>query len=228
MSERRKRNSSKVNLTISVVFHTGLVLAIFFLAAREGMLGKKLKEITVTMAPKEKKPEPPKEKPPEPKLDQAKPAEVPKMLATAPPPRAETAAPPPTEAPPSTAPPTVDLPTMVFDDGAKQVQSVSDPNQLYKGLVEHALRSNWNRPEDANDDGYVAEAELSIYSQGRVTSSRWLKGSGDARWDKSVKAAIAATKGISRPPPKGFPGSFRARFDVEMFKTEEVMKVSSR
>jgi TonB family protein len=227
MSGRRKRNSSKVNLTISVVFHTALVLAIFFLAAREGMLGKKLKEITVTMAPKEKKPESPKEKPPEPKVEQPKQAEAPKMLATAPPPRAETTAPPPAEAP-TAAPPTVDLPTMVFDDGAKQVQSVTDPNQLYKGLVEHALRSNWNRPEDANDDGYVAEAELSIDSQGRVTSSRWVKGSGDAKWDKSVKAAISATKNISRPPPKGFPASFRARFDVEMFKTEEVMKVSSR
>jgi len=228
MSGRRKRNSSRVNLTISLIFHTGLVLAIFFLAAREGMLGKKLKEITVTMAPKEKKPEPPKEKPPEPKIEQPKPAEAPKMLATAPPPRAETAPPPATEAPPTAAPPTVDLPSMVFDDGAKQVQSVSDPSQIYKGLIEHALRSNWNRPEDANDDGYVAEAELNIDAQGKVTSSRWLKGSGDAKWDKSVKAAISSTKSISRPPPKGFPGTFRARFDVEMFKTEEIMKVSSR
>src|ERR1043165_422386 len=113
MTPRKNKNDSKVNLTISLIFHSVLIGAIFFFAAREGMLGKKLKEITVTMAPKEKKPEPPKEKPPEPKLDQAKPAEVPKMLATAPPPRAETAAPPPTEAPPSTAPPTVDLPTMV-------------------------------------------------------------------------------------------------------------------
>ena len=48
----RKTNSSKVNLTISLIFHSLLVLAIVFFAAREGMLGKKLKEITVTMAPK--------------------------------------------------------------------------------------------------------------------------------------------------------------------------------
>src|SRR6266404_5238819 len=135
MNGRRKRNSSKVNLTISVIFHSALVLAIFLLAAREGMLGKKLKEITVTMAPKEKKPEPPKEKPPEPKIDQPKQVEAPKMLATAPPPRSEKVAPPPVEAPPVAAPPTVDLPTMDFNDGAKQVRSVSDPTILYKGLV---------------------------------------------------------------------------------------------
>jgi TonB family protein len=228
MSGRRKRNSSKVNLTISLVFHTTLVLAIFFLAAREGMLGKKLKEITVTMAPKEKKPEPPKEKPPEPKIEPAKQVEAPKMLATAPPPRVENVAPPPTEAPPMAAPPTVDLPTMDFTDGAKQVQSVSDPSVLYKGLVEHALRSNWERPEDIADDSYVAEVELSIDAQGKVVGNRWLKGSGDARWDKTVKAAVTATKSIGRSPPKGFPGTIRARFDVEMFKTEEVIKLSSR
>jgi TonB family protein len=203
-------------------------LAIIFLAAREGMLGKKLKEITVTMAPKEKKPEPPKEKPPEPKIETPKPAEAPKMVAAAPPTRAEVAPPPVAEAPPAAAPPTVDLPTMVFDDGAKQVQEVSDPKLLYKGLVEHALHSNWNRPEDVADDSYIAEVELNIDNHGKVTSSRWLRGSGDARWDKSVKAAVAATKVISRPPPKGFPESFRVRFDVEMFKTEEVMKLSSR
>ena len=69
MIERKKRNSSKVNLIVSVVFHTLAIGAVFFFAAREGMLGKKLKQLTVTMVPKEKKPEPPKEKPPEPKPD---------------------------------------------------------------------------------------------------------------------------------------------------------------
>src|SRR5258708_14000494 len=121
--QRRKRNSSRVNLTISFIFHTTLVLALFYFAARQGILGKKLKEITVTMAPKEKKPEPPKEKAPEPKGEPPKQAEAPKMLATTPP-RVETVALPPPEAPPVVAPPTVDLPTMDFNDGAKQVQSV--------------------------------------------------------------------------------------------------------
>ena len=54
IQERKKRNSSKVNLTISFIFHGILILAVFYFAAREGMLGKKLKEITVTMVKKEK------------------------------------------------------------------------------------------------------------------------------------------------------------------------------
>ncbi|HXP62555.1 MAG TPA: hypothetical protein VN829_18795, partial [Dongiaceae bacterium] len=136
MSERRKRNSSKVNLTISVVFHSLLVAAVFFLAAREGMLGKKLKELTV-VAVKEKKPEPPKEKTPEPKVATAKPAETPKTVAVAPAPRvAAPSTPPPAGAPAAVAPPTVDLPNMNFDDGAKAVVTESDPRLLYKGLVE--------------------------------------------------------------------------------------------
>jgi protein TonB len=227
MIPRKKRNSSKINLTLSVVFHVALVGVLFFFAARQGILGKKLKEITVTMAPKEKKPEPPKEKPPEPKVEQPKPAETPKMVAAAPP-KVEATAPPPAEAPPSVAPPAASLPAFEFNDGAKQVQSTADPNAVYKGIVERALRSHWNRPDDMEDASFVAEVSLSIDAEGKVTSSRWLKVSGNARWDKSVKEAVAATPVISRPPPKGFPPNFVARFDVESQRTEDVMHLSSR
>jgi protein TonB len=228
MTQRKKRNSSKVNLTVSIVFHAALVLALFFFAARQGILGKKLKEITVTMAPKEKKPEPPKEKPPEPKVEQAKPAATPKMVAAAPPKVEAPTAPPPAEAPPTVAPPAANLPSMDFSDGAKEVQSTADPNAVYKGIVEHALRTRWNRPDDMEDASFVAEVSLSIDAEGKVTSSQWLKGSGNARWDKSVKEAVAATRVISRPPPKGFPPTFVARFDVESQRTEDVMHLSSR
>jgi hypothetical protein len=44
---RKPRNSSKVNLAISATFHTVLVLALFYLAAREGFLGKQLHKISV-------------------------------------------------------------------------------------------------------------------------------------------------------------------------------------
>ena len=227
---RRKTNSSKVNLTISLIFHGALVMLVVFFAAREGMLGKKLKEITVTMAPKEKKPEPPKEKPPEPKVEPPKSAETPKVASVAPPPLVQNAAPPPppVQDTPMAAPAAVNLPAMDFSDGAKDVQSVSDPNLIYKGLVEHALRSHWNRPEDMADEKFVAEVEISVDRDGNVTGSRWLKGTGDSRWDNSVKAAIAATKVLSRPPPKGFPPSFLTRFDVESQRTEEVIHLSSK
>ncbi len=230
MNQRRKRNSSKTNLIISAVFHSALILAIFFFAAREGMLGKRLKTLAVTMAPKEKKPEPPKEKPAEPKVEQPKPAETPKLAVTAPPPAAQRVAPPPpvAEAPAAAAPPAVSLPSFEFSDGAKEVQTVSDPKVIYKGLVETALRSHWNRPEDINDETYVAEVELDIDSRGQVTGSHWVRGSGDRRWDDSVKSAVTATKALSRPPPKNFPSKFLARFDVETSRTEEVIQLSSR
>jgi periplasmic protein TonB len=230
MSQRRKANSSKVNLTISLIFHGALVVLIMYLAAREGILGKKLKQLTVTMVPKEKKPEPPKEKPPGPKIEPPKQVETPKLANLAPPPPLQPQAPPPPvqEAPPVTAPAPVSLPAFQFSDGAKDVQSVSDPNLIYKGLVEHALRSHWNRPEDLDDSAFVAEVSLSIDADGNLVGSQWVKGSGNARWDDSVKAAISATKVFSRPPPKGFPQTFLTRFDVESERTEPVLSFNSQ
>ncbi len=228
MIQPRKRNSSKVNLTVSVAFHSLLILAVFFFAAREGMLGRKLREITVTMVPKEKKPEPPKEKPAEPKVEPPKTVDVPKPAPVPPAPKIETATAPAVAAPPSVAPAEVNLPAFEFNDGAKEVQSVSDPNAIYRALVEYALRSRWNRPEDIADDKYVAEIELTVDREGRLANYRWLKGSGDPRWDDSVKTALARTQSISRPPPSGFPGTFVVRFDVDTTATENAVQLSSR
>jgi periplasmic protein TonB len=230
IQQRKQRNSSKVNLTISFIFHSILILVVFFFAAREGLVGKKLKQLAVTMVPKEKKPEPPKEKPTEPKAETAKSDQTPKLAV--PQPKAETAAAPPppsaVDAAPAVAPPAASLPAFDFSDGAKEVQTISDPNGIYKALIEHTLRSRWNRPEDIVDDTHVAEVELTVDAKGKVTDYRWLKGSGDKRWDDSVKAVVAQTRTISRPPPKGFPPQFPVRFDVETSRTEPVLQVSSQ
>jgi len=219
MHERKKSNSAKANLIISAIFHSVLVAAIFYFAAKEGLLGKKLKELTVTME-KVKKPEPPKEKPEEPKPDQPKQ----EAKAAVPEAKAQAASPPPaaSDAAPSVAPAAVVLPDMSFSDGARQVQSISDPNEIYKTLVEHTLRAYWNRPEDMADDDYVAQVEVTIDKNGYVDDTHWLSGSGNARWDATVKAAVAQLKAVSRPPPKGFPGKFVARFDVESTRTESI------
>src|SRR3974390_384670 len=95
IQQRKKRNSSKVNLTISFVFHGILIVVVFFFAAREGLVGKKLKQLAVTMVPKEKKPEPPKKNPPEPKAETAKTDQTPKMAIPQPKPETVAAAPPP-------------------------------------------------------------------------------------------------------------------------------------
>lgn len=229
IQQRKKSNSSKINLTISFIFHGLLILVVFFFAAREGLVGKKLKQLAVTMVPKEKKPEPAKEKPAEPKTETAKTDQAPKMAV--PQPKAETAAAPPPPAgdtAPAVAPAAASLPAFEFSDGAKAVETISDPNGIYKALIEHTLRSRWNRPEDIADETYVAEVELSVDAKGRVTDYHWLKGSGDKRWDDSVTAVFAQTKTISRPPPKGFPQQFPVRFDVETSRTEPLIQLSSQ
>ena len=72
------------------------------------------------------------------------------------------------------------------------MESSSDPVQLYKGLLEYALRSKWNRPENMADDDYVAEVEVAVDRNGQISDPEWKKGSGNTRWDDSVRQAIAA------------------------------------
>ena len=74
---RKKRNSSKVNLMISLGVHALLVVVVLYFAARSGLLGKQLKKITVTMEKKEKPPEKPKEPP---KVEPPKIVEPPKLV----------------------------------------------------------------------------------------------------------------------------------------------------
>jgi TonB family protein len=85
------------------------------------------------------------------------------------------------------------------------------------------LRSNWNRPADVADDDFVAEVEVSVDRAGRISNPEWKKSSGDARWDDSVRAAIAATKGLDRPPPANFPAGVLVRFDIQE-ETEPVLQ----
>jgi protein TonB len=216
---RRKKNSAKTNLVISVVFHAVVVAVMIFFAAREGILGNKLKEIAVVIVPKEKPPEPPKEKPPEPKIEEPKveepkPIEAPKEIP--PPEPAKVAATPPAgDMAPIAAPAAAVLPDFAFSDGAKIVEtSTNAPVAFYKNYVEYTLRSNWERPEGIGDDNYVAEVEVRVDRSGILTGYTWQRGSGDKRWDDSVKKTLAGTKAMNRPPPKDFPAKFLVRFDV--------------
>ena len=226
---RKKRNSAKLNLILSTVFHGVIIGALFYLAAREGYLGKQLKTIAVQLVPKEKPPEKkPEEKkpeePPKPKVvetpkPQPKVVEAPKVVT---PPKVVQAprlvpTAPPALAPPVAAPPPVSIGTFNFtDDSAKTVQSTSDPVLIYKGLVEYSLRSKWSRPAGLDDINFVAEVEVAIDATGKIAGTDWRKGSGDARWDDSVKRALSATTALSRPPPKNFPAKFVVRFDTQL------------
>src|SRR5271170_4098328 len=151
---RKKRNSSRVNLLISFSFHAALVLALLYFAARQGLLGKQLKKISIEMV-KEKPPEKPKEQPKvePPKIEPPKVVETPKVV------EAPKVQEPPTVAPPTVAPPAAELPSFDFE-GGKAVESSSDPVQLYKSAIEYAFRSKWDRPENMADHSYVCEVEI--------------------------------------------------------------------
>jgi TonB family protein len=214
---RKKRNSSKVNLLISFIFHAVLVLALLYLAARQGLLGKQLKKISVEMV-KEKPPEKPKEQPKiePPKVEPPKVVETPKIVET---PKVEA---PPLTAPPTVAPPAAELPSFEFGGGAA-VETSSDPVQLYKGYMEYALRQKWNRPENVADDSYTAAVAVSVDRDGRIGDVTWQKGSGDDKWDETVRQVFNTVKSIDRPPPTNFPPRVTIRFDVQQ-ETEPLLQ----
>jgi periplasmic protein TonB len=208
---KKQRNTSKSNLIISAIFHGLLVALLFYFAAREGLIGKKLQKIAVEMV-KEKKPEPPKPKPEQPKVEPPK-VQPPKVVETL---KVETPkAAPPTVAPPVVAPPANEISDFSFSDGAKMVNSESNPVQLYKGYMEYVLRQAWNRPDNMNDDKYVAEIKVHVDKQGRLSQPDWVEGSGNQKWDDSVRRVFKEVQVIDRRPPTNFPPIVTIRFDVQ-------------
>jgi hypothetical protein len=212
---RKKKNSSKVNLTISAVVHAVLLGALFYFAARQGYLGKDLKKLTVTFE-KPKPPEKPKE-PEKPKIEQPKetPKELPKVVQESKP------AAPASVAPTVVAPPPAEMPAIEGFYGAT-VNSESDPVQLYKGYMEYVLTHKWQRPDNLNDDSYVAEVVVNVDQAGNLSQPQWLKGSGDAKWDQTVKDVFKVVPSIGRRPPTNFPPQVTIRFDVQE-ETEPVI-----
>jgi hypothetical protein len=215
---RKQRNSSKVNLLISFVFHALIVVTLLYFAARQGYFGKQMKKIAVEMI-KEKPPEKPKA-PEKPKVEPPK-IEQPKIVATPKPePPKETA--PPVATQPTVAPPPAVLPAFEFAGGAA-VETSSDPVQLYKSAVEYALRSKWNRPDNLKDDNFVAEVKLSVGRDGQLSQPVWEKESGNRLWDDSVRRALAVVTHMDRPPPTNFPSHVTVRFDVQE-ETEPILQ----
>ena len=64
-----------------------------------------------------------------------------------------------------------DVPSFEFE-GGKAVNSESDPVQLYKGYMEYVLRSKWNRPDNMDDDNYVAEVQVTVDKAGNLSTCR--------------------------------------------------------
>ena len=204
---RKKRNSSRVNFIISFAFHAALALVVLYFAARQGWLGKTAKNLSVELVkpkPKEKPPEPvkPKEEPPK-VVETPKPVEAPKPVETVK---------PPSVAPPTVAPAATELPSFIFEGGHAVISG--DPVDVYKGDLQNAFLSKWNRPKNMADDSYIAEVQVTVGRDGQIGDVAWQKGSGDTTWDDSVRAAIAAVTKMAFPPPTNFPPRVTVRFDV--------------
>ena len=128
---------------------------------------------------------------------------------------------PPVTAPPVVAPPNTEVPSFEFE-GGKAVNSESDPVQLYKGYIEYVLRSKWSRPDNLEDDNFVAEVQVQVDKAGNLGKVQWQKGSGNNQWDQSVKDVFKLVQSIDRRPPTNFPPQVVVRFDVQE-ETEPAM-----
>lgn len=217
---RKKGNSAKTNLIISVVVHVIILAGAGYWAAHEGLLGDKMRELSVSLLDKNKQPDKPKDDKPKEevkKVDAAKLVQEKTAEATAqklPPPPPPPAAVDPGNAPP---PPPPAMDTISLPDISEGIVT-SDPVISYKTFVEGQLRSKWQRPAemvaDMSDTDFVAEVDLHLDGYGKILSYDWLRGSGNERWDASVKQVLGATPSLNRSPPKGFPDKVTVRFDV--------------
>jgi len=214
-ADRRKRNSAKVNLSISIAFHLVLVALGAFWAAREGMMGKGLQSLTVVLVPKEKKHDEPKKEEPRPAENKPEPTVARATQAPRPANLPRPAAPPPSADVETTAPPPADVPVLTLGDLGSP-DAAPDAIEEYKGYVELTLRNRWLRPDKPDDAYLAAEIEIAVNHAGQLQQHELKRSSGDRRWDESVLRAIASTRSFGRTPPPGFPERFLVRFDVEL------------
>ena len=74
------------------------------------------------------------------------------------------------------------------------------------------------------DDNYAVEVAVSVDKSGRLGTPVWQKGSGNPKWDETVRQVLNTVKSIDRPPPTNFPPNVTIRFDVQMTETEPVLQ----
>jgi colicin import membrane protein len=68
----------------------------------------------------------------------------------------------------------------------------------YIAMLQQRLKDELDRTPDL-DDGLVAEAEVHILADGRLTRARITRSSGDATFDSAVLRAIATVRMPERP-----------------------------
>ena len=92
---------------------------------------------------------------------------------------------PPINGPPVVAPAAAEIPSFSFEGGAA-VETGSGVD-VYKGLLQYAFTSKWKKPDDVDDQKFVAEVDVSVARDGKISNPQWVKKSGDKRQDDSVQ-----------------------------------------
>lgn len=215
LPQRHKHKKSKTSLVISIVVHVAVVGLVTWVAARQGILGKQIKEMVAvpveepkkpeeTEKPKETKNEPPKQEDPRPQeVQHQAPVVAPVVDAT----------PPPADVPPPDAP-AINGEAEIVIEAPNAGATVTDPIKAYQSLVQSVYLRVWDKPDGMDDSSLSVDADVRLSPGGEVISSKLSRGSGDSKWDKSVAKALERVKEVGRALPPNFPNAFTVRFDT--------------
>lgn len=105
--------------------------------------------------------------------------------------------------------------TTRYGDGTAMTQEI-----LYLELVRQALYRAWDQPTDIGIAGLVTRVELTLESDGTITSSRMTAGSGNRVMDDSVLRAVRSVRRIPRLPAEFLRGHRRIVVAFELTGTD--------
>ena len=191
--KRKARNSTKVNLLFSLVFHGLIVVAVLYFAAREGLLGKQIKKIAVEMVKEKRAGETQgagkaaRKKPPK--------MEPPKIVASAEDRRAQGsgASPPPSvaAAPPVAAPRRRWMCPRLCSRAARRWRPLPTRCKFTRAWSSTRCDPAGTARRTWTTTPLWRKWRSAVDSTGRIGDPVWKKGSGNKHWDDSVRQALA-------------------------------------
>lgn len=85
---------------------------------------------------------------------------------------------------------------------------------VYGAIVEQAIKKNWRYPTFAQDKNVAVVLEIKIDPKGKISASRVLTPSGNARFDDSAMQAVSETQTLPPPPTKSV-DTLRITFNLQ-------------
>jgi hypothetical protein len=105
--------------------------------------------------------------------------------------------------------------------GGKELNAGS-PIDVFKDTLEKIIKEKWNKPENLEDDKFVALVDITVGRDGTLSNPQYRTVSGNTAWDNTVRAAIAAVPRVTEKVPTNFPPRVTIKFDVAEETTESV------